>query len=66
MAKVAKDLNPGVQKVSCDLSVLTQILFSPVSLTHVFAETYLEVRRKLIESQDFAENKIVGNTCLSQ
>lgn len=66
MAKVAKDLNPGVQKVSCDLSVLTQIFFSPVSLTHVFAETYLEVSGNLIKFQDFTENKIVGNTCLSQ
>ena len=38
MAKVTKDLNPGVQKVSCDLSVFTQALF-PVSLSHVFVET---------------------------
>lgn len=66
MAKVAMDLNPGVQKVSCDLSVLTQILSFPVSLSSVFEAAYLEVRRrKFIKFRDLTENRKAGNTCLS-
>lgn len=39
MAKVAKDLNPGVQKVSCDMSVFIRHFLFPFSLSHVFVET---------------------------
>lgn len=65
MAKVAKDLKQGVQKVSCDLPELTHILPFPRVPPPGFAETYLDIRMKLIKFQDFPENRTVGNTYLN-